>query len=428
MGIVCIIQRLGDAGALFDYFHTLGVPSLLPFMMDNGMFVAGSFVTSMINNMGDSAIPFAPNDMDLWIPCKDVADGEQKLMALQSILVRSQHYRFPNTAMISNNYCRLGHTATLVTNFVPRSESVLPLIKIQAILLKPDDRPAISHQQKAIETIRQFDFSICKACFVDFRMLADDPEGIQHTAFAQIGVDNDVLQKQSSTEWIRTEVRMRKYMTRGYLFREASSLDWWTLLKHVLVSTLRVYAFVTDWNRSSLVDIDDIDDPVVLNTNVFMRHVDMDHPLPRLHVEDSYVCRHIRLSWGRYSHEYRIEYTEPLRGQIMIRYISMSRDFTRYMSIQQQRHDGKRFFVEYEETVRIMTMNWQENWVVQQYLLLEGTEALVHGDAIGNKTREPQPSFSLFTNLCHSLGNGFITKRRLGLPCKSSHSRMMMKR
>ena len=38
-----------------------------------------------------------------------------------------------------------------------------------------------------------------------------------------------------------------------------------------------------------------------------------------------------------------------------------------------------------------------------------------HGDRAF--TREPQPSFSLFTNLYHSLGNGFIKKRRLGLPC-----------
>jgi hypothetical protein len=385
-GIVRIIQRLGDAGALFDYFHTLGLPFLLPFMMGDGMFVAGSFVTSMINKMGDSAAPFEPNDMDLWIPCQDVADGEQKLMALQSILGRSQQYRFPHTVRINNNYGRLGHIATLITDFVPRPDSVSPLIKIQAILLKPDDRPAISHQQKAIETIRQFDFSICKACFVDFQMIAVDPEGIQHAAFAQIGVDNDVLQKQSTMQWIRTEVRMRKYINRGYRFQEASSLDWWTLLKHVLVSTPRVNTFVSHWNRSSLLDHDDVDVQVVVNTNIFTLRVDMDHPLSKLYVEDSEIGRRIRLSWGRYSHEYRIECMEPLRGQTTIRYISMSRDFTRYMSIQQQRDDGYRFFVEYEETVRIMNMGQQEDWVLQQSLVLEGTEALVHGDAISNKS------------------------------------------
>ena len=384
MGIVRIIQSLGDAGALFEYFRTLRLPRMLQLMADNGMFVAGSFVTSMINTMEDNTIPFAPNDIDIWIPCQDTADGERKLLILYNILVPSHHYHFPKTIGIQNHYGRLGRIATLITNFVPRSVSMVPLLKIQAILLTPDNR-VISAHQKAFETVRQFDFNICKAFYVDFHIHAIDTASIQQTAFARIGVDNDGIQKQSIHEWIRTEARMRKYIHRGYMFQEASSLDWWTFLKHVLVTTFRLHPFMTIWCRSILVDNNRVHriNRVVVNANVFPLFVDMNHPLPKLYVKDSEMGRFVRLSWGPYAHEYRVIYVEPVQPSLMVvRMHTGPEEFTRYMTVLHQRKHGAFFHVEYEENVIVESRDQQEELVVQHSFVLNAMTELVHGDII----------------------------------------------
>ena len=390
IGIVRIIQSLGDAGDIFEYFQSIGMPFMLQFMKDKGMFVAGSYVTSMINKMErNSYIPFFPNDMDIWIPCVDTMDGEDKLMALQSILVRSQHYSLPRNITVNQCYGRLGRIATHIMDFAPRS-STLSLIKIQAILLKPDDRPNRSVQQKASETVMQFDFNICKAFFADFKMMSDDTTCIRHPSFARIGLDNDSMKYQGFSEWIRTEIRMMKYTTRGYMFREDNSLDWWTLMKHALASNvalLQLRTFRSRWNRSKLVDNLPVHpvDKVLMTTNIFMRNIDLEHPLPKLHVLDSEWNRNIRLSWGPFSHEYSLEYIEPLHEDIVVKKIN--RDaivYTRYMIIKRQLAKSDCVQIEYEEIVRVATEPTRitEDMIVRQSSRLEGTSLLVDGDTV----------------------------------------------
>ena len=390
IGIVRIIQSLGDAGDIFEYFHSIGLPFMLQFMEDKGMFVAGSYVTSMINKMErNSYIPFFPDDMNIWIPCVDTMDGFDKMMALQSILVRSQYYSLQCKITVNQSYGRLGSIATHVMDFAPRS-STLSLIKIQAILLQPDNRPNRSLQQQAIETVMQFDFNICKAFFANFKMMAYDMTCIQHTSFSRIGLDNDSIQYQGFIEWIRTGRRMMKYTTRGYMFREGNSLDWWTLMKHALASNvalLRLHAFLSRWNRSDLVDNMPVHpiDKVLMTTNIFMRNLDLDHPLPKLHVSDSDWNRNVRLSWGPFSHEYSLEYIEPLHEDIVVKKIN--RDVTmypRYMIIRQQLAKGQHVQIQYEEIVRVTTepASGTEDIVVRQSSRLEGMSLLVDGDIV----------------------------------------------
>ena len=390
IGIVRIIQSLGDAGEIFEYFHSIGLPFMLQFMEDKGMFVTGSYVTSMINKMErNSYLPFFPDNMNIWIPCVDTMDDCDKMMALQSILVRSQYYSLQCKITVNQSYGRLGSIATHVMDFAPRS-STLSLIKIQAILLKPDHRPNRSLQHQASETVMQFDFNICKAFFANFKMMADDMTCIQRMSFSRIGLDNDSIKYQGFIEWIRTERRMMKYTTRGYMFREGNSLDWWTLMKHALASNvalMRLHTFRSGWNRSKLVDnlpVHPVDE-MLMTTNIFMRNIDLDHPLPNLHVADSEWKRTVRLSWGPFSHEYSLEYIEPLHEDIVVKKINRNAIlYPRYMIIRQQMTKGQHMMIQYEEIVRITTepTSSTEDIIVRQSSRVEGTSLLVDGDIV----------------------------------------------
>ena len=183
---------------------------------------------------------------------------------------------------------------------------------------------------------------------------------------------------------------MMKYTTRGYMFREGNSLDWWTLMKHALASNvalLRLHAFLSRWNRSDLVDNMPVHpvDKVLMTTSIFMRNLDLDHPLPKLHVSDSDWNRNVRLSWGPFSHEYSLEYIEPLHEDIVVKKIN--RDVTmypRYMIIRQQLAKGQHVQIQYEEIVRVTTepASGTEDIVVRQSSRLEGMSLLADRDIV----------------------------------------------
>ena len=174
------------------------------------------------------------------------------------------------------------------------------------------------------------------------------------------------------------------------MFREGNSLDWWTLMKHALASNvalLRLHAFRSRWNRSDLVDNRPVHpgDKVLMTTNIFMRNIDLDHPLPKLHVSDSEWNRTVRLSWGPFSHEYSLEFLEPLHEDIVVKKINRNATvYPRYMIIRQQMAKGQHVKIQYEEIVRITTepTSSTEDIVVQQSSRVERTSLLVDGDTV----------------------------------------------